>query len=137
MYVSGTFEHHLHHTVKWLANKYYGRVWIIRGDLEYLAQRLKLSAHNALNPCSLCQADKVDSNRPWTHFNIDSAAMQSIYTNAEWYAKLTDRMCLFWVPGVGIASVIPYTMHCKHLGTDVYSQPPRFYWYVSLSIQLI
>ena len=46
--------------------------------------------------------------------------MQTIYTNAEWYAKFTVRMCLFWLPGVGIASVIPDTMHCKHLGTDAY-----------------
>ena len=34
VYVRGTFEYHLHHTVKWLANKFYGILWIIRGDLE-------------------------------------------------------------------------------------------------------
>ena len=119
-YPIGSFGYRMHHTVKWLANGYFGVLFFVKGDLEYLAQRLKLAAHNARLPCSLCLADKIDSSRPWSHFSIFAAAMQTIFTNAEWFLTHPDRHPLFFLPGVGIASVVPDTMHMKHLGSDAY-----------------
>ena len=107
-----------------LAGGFCACLWVMRGDLEYLCQRLGLRGFRTLQPCFYCLADCCDDSvhgKPWSHFSPKANSLQSIWTNAEWKDHYRDGMnVLFNLPGVGILTVFVDFMHTKHIGTDAY-----------------
>ena len=89
------------------------------GDLEYLAKSWGLANPGALNPCSLCRANKSDL--PWTDARATASWRATTWTEASWVAAHPNRSELFRkVPGLTIHAYVPDIMHTLHLGAYSY-----------------
>ena len=89
-----------------LAGGFYGCLWLLLGDLEYLAKSWGLANPGALNPCSLCRANKSDL--PWTDARATASWRASTWTADSWVAGRT------------IHAYVPDIMHTLHLGAYSY-----------------
>ena len=47
-----------------LAGGYFACIWILKGDLDYIASDIALNHYASNNPCALCQANTTD--KAWT-----------------------------------------------------------------------
>jgi hypothetical protein len=54
-YVEGTQEYVKAHEVVWLADGFYALLWILKGDLDYMAAFLKFPRVSSTTPCGLCK----------------------------------------------------------------------------------
>ena len=100
---------------------YYGVLWVVRGDLEYLWQDINLPNCNTNEPCCYCPANTTTF--PMFEFRLARAAWaQRIYTAAMWLASDWSSHELFTSVhgGISVLTVYADLMHCKHLGTDQY-----------------
>ena len=102
-----------------LAGGFRAALWVIKGDLDWIASDLGLPWHNSSQPCALCLAN--DRDTPWTDCrqNIHAWA-DTMWDNASWAEAHPHPHALFTLPGVGILAWVPDTLHTKHLGTDAY-----------------
>ena len=53
-YAEGTIEWERAHVVVWLADGYYGLLWVFRGDLDFFNIFLNFPKDSAMKPCGLC-----------------------------------------------------------------------------------
>ena len=104
-----------------LANGYFGVLWAVMGDLDYMASVLNLPRYSsAANPCSLCRCSSVGVGT-WTDNRPNAGWMEQCWTSATWLAWDGRSKCpLFSLPGVTALTVCLDYMHCKYLGMDQY-----------------
>jgi hypothetical protein len=124
-----------------LANGYYAVLFLLKGDLAYVAHRLKLAPWNtdercfryvclsnnkthqpkqlqAFSRCALCRANT--SGVGWTSIGPGAPWMPTIWNPTTWRLAFTGCMLLLRMPGLTGVSFYPDWMHCKHIGTDMY-----------------
>ena len=101
-----------------MAAGYYGVVWVVRSDLDYLAKGFHLPHYGRRDPCCFCPAN--DTDMPTTDFRPTAAWRGAIYSADVWRATAWASHPLFQLPGLSILVVAADLMHCKHLGTDMY-----------------
>ena len=102
---------------KLLAGGYYALVWVLKGDLEYMYECLGLEYFNSHNPCFCCKANT--STIPWTAHQRNATWTTHLWEQEDWQAHHANCCPLLrLLPGVGVHSLWPDFMHCKHLGTD-------------------
>ena len=101
-----------------LADGFFGVVWALRSDLDYLAKGFKLQHHARNDPCVFCQANST--TLPMTDFRPTAAWRGTEWSVLAWRRSEWARHELFKLPGVSVLSVAADLMHCKHLGTDMY-----------------
>lgn len=97
-----------------LADGYFGVVWGLLGDLDYLFKVLNFPNYNAArNPCGWCPCNT--SWLPWFDFRPGAAWTLQVYDEASWRARgLAARHELFQLPGVSSQCCIALsTMYCK------------------------
>lgn len=102
-----------------LAGGFYGLLWLVKGDLEYLYKAWGLMFQGAADRCNCCKANTSDT--PWTDHRPDAIWKTTTWTKALWEAAFPDRNVLFkMVPGLSILNYVPDVMHCLHLGVHQY-----------------
>ena len=102
-----------------LADGFYACLWLLLGDLEYLAKAWGLANPGCLTPCSLCKANK--STIPWTDCRDAATWRGTIWTATTWMEAGPARSHLFHkVPGLTIHAYVPDIMHTLHLGCYAY-----------------
>ncbi len=102
-----------------LADGYRGALWIVKGDLAYVANDLGLRHPASVQPCALCLANST--TLPWTDCRKGIALWEgTVWNNESWWHANPGRHDLFHLPGVGITAFVPDLLHTKHLGTDSY-----------------
>lgn len=97
-------------------------MFLIRGDLDWLASHHRLASVHSASPCSLCRCTKSDEV-PWTDCSAQAAWRQSCWRNSDWALANPRPQAAFdgnRLPGAGIQAFVPDYMHTKHLGTDQY-----------------
>ncbi len=79
-------------------------VWVIRGDLEWMAAGLGLNRAQSNQPCVLCRADR--SAAPFTDCRASAAWRSTVWeSNPAWAAA-------HWrLPGLGVLMSIPDDLH--------------------------
>ena len=103
-----------------LAEGYFGVMWVLMGDLDYMHKVMHFADFNKPSePCSLCRANNTDV--PWTDFRL----LQAIWvlrgwSNLDYKIAKGDSLhrILRHIPGLGVNNYIPDIMHSKHLGPD-------------------
>ena len=114
------------HQEYWLAEGYFGVLWVLQGDLEHMYKAWGFANSGAIgehsNPCACCRCDGNDAGTPWTDARLDVAKwVDTIFTNATWRAAFPDRSHIFQhLPGLGIEQYMPDLMHVLHLGCYQY-----------------
>ena len=103
---------------KALAGGFSATLFLLRSDLEFLANHFKLNNYNSNFPCSLCKADRDTESLPWTDCRAAAGWRATVWTRDAWAAENPNCHPLFRMPGAGLDLVSPDLMHCKHLGTD-------------------
>ena len=101
-----------------LAEGYSAFVFVLKADLEFLANHFDLNHPSSNSPCILCKADRTMDSRPWTDCRPTAAWRASLWGKDEWAEEHPTCHPLFKMAGGGIDLVFPDLMHCKHLGTD-------------------
>ena len=102
-----------------LANGFSAVLFVLKADIDFLANHFKLNHPSSNSPCSLCQADRTMSSRPWTDCRSTAAWRQTCWIYDSWKAQHPDSHPFFKIPGAGIDLVFPDLMHVKHLGVDL------------------
>ena len=102
-----------------LAEGYCGLLFVLRSDLDFLANHYGLNHPSSNNPCVLCRADRTMGSAPWTDCRSSASWRATIWTSEGWLASHADCHPLLKMPGGGICLVYPDLMHVKHLGTDL------------------
>ena len=116
----------------YLAAGFCAVIWLIKGDMDWIANSLGLEHYGAKLPCPWCRCNTVqDANeewamfwneipKPWNDWGDDAAWQRTIWTNvAEWISQhggLRNMHALFSLPGVSIFNVMPDPMHVVDLG---------------------
>ena len=77
----------------------------------------------ANRPCFWCPCDSNPIGMMWSGFDPDTSVwMQNVYSSAAFrVAHVNNLHPLFRLPGFSIRNIWPDYMHCKYMGTDVYS----------------
>ena len=101
-----------------LADGYSAFVFVVRSDIEFMANHFGLNSPASNNPCALCQADRAMESRPWTDCRSTAAWRETIWEPTAWAEAHPQCHPLFRRAGSGIDLVYPDLMHCKHLGVD-------------------
>jgi len=104
-----------------LAAGYFGVLWAIMGDLDYMAAILNLPRFSSsTSPCALCQCSST-GDFSWTDNRPTAPWIASCWTAGSWLSWENKSNCpLFTLPGVTALSVCLDYMHCKYLGMDQY-----------------
>jgi len=118
----GTVEHYLATVVVWLADGYFGVLWVLQQDLDFAADFLGMPRVSATNPCSFCPAGCAHDNLQWSNFSTDPPAdwMQLQYGPDQWKELFPNRRALFSLSSVSVWSIACDWMHTKYLGSDSY-----------------
>lgn len=104
----------------YLADGYYGILYLCRADLEHMAKAYGFPQVSAADRCACCAANTSD--RPWTDGRLDVALwVPTIWTDEAWHAEFPDFNPIFKIPGMGINSFLPDIMHCVYLGAYQYT----------------
>ena len=101
-----------------LAGGYSAMVFVLRADLDFLANHFGLNSPASNKPCCLCQADREMQSRPWTDCRPSAAWWATCWTPEAWALAHPDRHPFFRMAGSGLDMLYPDLMHTKHLGTD-------------------
>ncbi|CAE8586409.1 unnamed protein product, partial [Polarella glacialis] len=104
-----------------LACGFFGVLFAIEGDLEYLTLHLDLPRHSLQSgPCCLCRATMRGDNS-WADFRTNAAWLSCCWTPTEWLNwPNRSSNALFQLPGVTAVSIALDYMRCKYLGSDMY-----------------
>ena len=106
---------------QFIAGGYRFIIFIIKGDLEWIANTLRLEHFGSLTPCFVCRCDCDDDSRPWTDVRATAGWIGTEWSSVEeWRDAHPDLHVLFTAPGVSALNLMPDFMHCKHLGSDQY-----------------
>ena len=116
----GSFESHM--AGRPLADGWFGCLWALIGDLEYLSSILNLPSHNnAKNCCALCKASLTGSNT-WSDFRPTASWRAHQWTYETWRSwPGRSRNRLFTLPGVSALNIHLDWMHSKYLGIDQFT----------------
>ena len=101
-----------------LAGGFFGVVWVIRNDLEFIVKRLRVPDYRS-NDCILCPADNYP-DLPWTDCRTAATWIPRIWTPATWAAQFPNSHHLFLALRMSILAFVPDPLHTKHIGTDGY-----------------
>ena len=102
-----------------LAGGFYGCLWLLKGDLEYMYHAWGLAFIGAADRCNCCKGNTSDI--PWTDHRQVALWRPTVWTKAAWEDAHPDRHVLFKdLPGLSILNYIPDVMHCLHLGVHQY-----------------
>ena len=101
-----------------LAEGYAAIVFVLRSDLEYLANHFGLHSPSSNTPCCLCCADRQMDSLPWTDVRQSAKWRATTWDPVKWAQENPACHPLLRMPGSGLDIVFPDLMHCKHLGTD-------------------
>ena len=101
-----------------LAEGWAAVVFVLKSDLDFLANHFGLNNPGSNNPCCLCQANRDMSSRPWTDCRPQAAWRGSCWTPEAWAEANPLGHPLLRMAGSGLDLVFPDLMHLKHLGTD-------------------
>ncbi len=104
-----------------LAGGFFAVLWVIAGDLDYLAKTLSMPRWSlAVGCCILCQCHK-NGPRTWQDCRENAPWTRTLWTGPAWKAYANrSRNRLFSLPGVtGLTVALDY-MHCKYIGSDQY-----------------
>ena len=106
-----------------LADGFFGVVWLIKGDLDYLANSLHLRHYSARMPCELCPCDNGLDQRHWaSNFGPSSVWANSSYSRAQWSALRAEvPHWLFRLPHVSNLNIEPDELHLLHLGASMWA----------------
>ena len=102
-----------------LAQGFSAVLFVIKADIDFLANNLKLNHASSNQPCALCDADRSLASKPWTDCRSTAKWRETCWTFADWRRQHPHCHALFKIPGVGIDLVHPDLMHVKHLGVDL------------------
>ena len=104
-----------------LAGGFYGVLWAIMGDLEYMCNELDLPRFSSgTNPCALCKCTGVGP-LTWTDNRPIAPWLSSCWSAAAWRLwPGRSKNPLFDLPGVTALTVCLDYMHAKYLGFDQY-----------------
>lgn len=104
-----------------LAQGYFAVLWSIMGDLDYLANVLKLPRFSsASNPCSLCRCTGTGP-LTWTDNRATAPWINCCWNFTDWKNWADRSRCpLFDLPGLSVLAVCLDYMHSKYLGLDQY-----------------
>ena len=114
------------HEEVWLADGYFGVLWVLQGDLDHMSKAWGFANPGSIgkhsHPCACCGCDGDDAGKPWTDGRLDVAKwLATVWTNATWRAAFPDRSHIFkHLPGLGIEQYIPDLMRILHLGCYQY-----------------
>ncbi|CAE7240575.1 unnamed protein product, partial [Symbiodinium sp. CCMP2456] len=105
-----------------LADGWFGCLFALIGDLEYLSAVLGLPSHNnSKNCCALCKASLSGINS-WSDFRPAAAWRAQVWTYESWQSWANrSKNVLFTLPGVSALSVHLDWMHSKYLGIDQFT----------------
>ena len=118
-YLPGTAAYELAHTVRFLADGYYGVLFSLIGDLDYFYKWLKLENHASTTaPCMYCPANLTDPN--WRDMRSCAPWNTREYTHITWVIAHPERLSLFFLEFVSVYTLCADFMHCKYLGVDQY-----------------
>ena len=102
-----------------LAGGYSACVWLIKGDLDYLAKTMHLESVTSHCCCLKCPANTSDM--PWTDFHpVKASWLGSEYSDEAWLAQHPLALAIFTLPGVSISSIACDWMHSAHIGSYAY-----------------
>ena len=103
----------------YLADGYFGVLWGIMGDQDYMTKDLGLPRWNAVeNPCPLCLCGR-DGEYTWTDFTNTAKWLTRVWTARTWRAWPGRSKCrLFDLPGISVLTICMDYMHAKYLGLD-------------------
>ncbi len=123
---------------EFLADGFFAVLWVIAGDLDYLAKTLSMPRWSlAVGCCILCKCQKNGPDS-WQDCRLDAPWTERLWTAQAWrnYAD-RSRNRLFTLPGVtGLTIALDY-MHCKYLGSDQYMIPTFVSCIVCVSVTYI
>ena len=105
-----------------LAGGYFGVVWLIKGDLDYVANYLHLRHYAANEPCDLCPCHKTKDATWWpSNFGATSSWIPRIYTASDWKNLYPESPhWIFELEHVTNLNLEPDELHVMHLGTSMY-----------------
>jgi hypothetical protein len=120
LFEPGSFEFHMREHYRFLANGFFAILFILKGDLDYVANTLGLEHYSRVpGNCALCKANKT--NIPWTEFNESASWLATVWKDFRTWRVANPNHCkLFSLAGLGATSFFPDLMHCKYLGSDMY-----------------
>ena len=95
-------------------------VFVLRSDIDFLANHFHLNHPSSNNPCALCQATRQMDGCPWTDCRPTALWRGTCWDNPSWSVAHPNAHPLLQMPGAGIDLIYPDLMHCKHLGTDLW-----------------
>ena len=113
-----------------LAGGFCGVLFVLRSDLDFLANHFHLNHSSSNRPCALCQADREMQSRPWTDCRETARWRETIWSAADWAAANPTCHPLLRMPGAGLDLVCPDLMHLKHLGTDQFLLGSALTWII-------
>ena len=104
-----------------LAGGYFGVLWAIQGDLEFLANVIDIPRWSLKSgPCCLCRCTG-GGPLSWANFTPKANWLKTLWTTTSWKAwPGKSKNLLFSLPGVAIMSIALDYMHVKYLGLDQY-----------------
>ncbi len=105
-----------------LAGGYFCVLWLIKGDLDYVANYLHCRHYASNQPCDLCPCDKSRQAGWWpSNFGTTSSWMSRLYSPADWRALYpTLPHWLFKLNNVNNLNIEPDELHIMYLGTSMY-----------------
>jgi hypothetical protein len=107
-----------------LADGFFGILWKLRGDQDWMQVQFHVQSPSENLPCALCRGSSSGPNR-WTDCRYPGSGwLGEIWDRASHRAHFGDRLHrLFRVlPGFNITNYLADLLHCKWLGADQYFQ---------------
>ena len=113
-----------------LAAGWCGVVFVLRADLEFLANHFHLNSPASNSPCALCRADRTIEGCPWTDVRTCAAWRATTWKPNEWLAENPTCHPFFRMAGSGLDLIFPDLMHVKHLGVDQLIIGSTITWFI-------
>ena len=101
-----------------LAGGFFGILWIIRNDLEWIVKRLRVPDYRS-NDCILCPAGNY-CDLPWSDCRTAALWIPRTWTPVTWAAQFLNPHHLFLALRLSILVFAPDPLHTKYIGTDGY-----------------
>ena len=103
---------------KQIANGFYLSLLSVTGDIEWHHEGLKLRHPLSGNPCSRCQANTVQNDKPWTDIKMSAQWRRHVWDLETFREAFPDSVAIFHLPTCSIEQLHFDLMHTKSLGCD-------------------
>ena len=105
-----------------LAKGFFAVVWLIKGDIEHLANKMNLRHFASNQFCDFCTSDKTAAQPLWPfNFGPDSLWKHQMLDANQWRALNPEAHCIFQkMPFLSQLNVEPDELHVLHLGVSQY-----------------